>query len=96
MTNAPDGAFTHAEGEAILDMTEWASAYRDLRWVIPSMLWKHDSLAGLPVERTNFPGRLDLIGRQSRFAEPCVLCTLHRTPDGPRVEGIPEVATTAA
>ena len=91
MTNAPDGAFTPDEGTAILDMTEWASAHhRDLHWAIPAMPWKHDSLAGLPVSRTNFPGRLDLIGRRSRFGEPCVLCTLHRTPDGPRVEGIPE------
>ena len=87
----PDAAFTSAEGAAILDMTEWALAHhRDLRWVIPAMLWKHDSLAGLPVSRTNFPGQLDLIGRRSMFEGECVLCTLHRTPDGPRVEGIPD------
>ena len=90
MTNAPDGAFTPAEGAAILDMTEWASVYRDLHWSIPAMPWPHDRLAGLPVERTNFPGRLDLIGRRSMFEGECVLCTLYRTADGPRVEGIPE------
>jgi len=87
----PDAAFTSAEGAAILDMTEWALAHhRDLRWVIPAMLWRHDSLAGLPVSRTNFPGRLDLIGRRSMLEGECVLCTMHRTLDGPRVEGIPD------
>ena len=88
MTNAPDGAFTPDEVAAILEMTDWATAYRDLHWSIPAMPWPHDRLAGLPVERTNFPGQLDLIGRRSMFEGECVLCTLHRTPDGPRVEGI--------
>jgi len=76
-------------------MASWAqgSRFRDLRWIIPNdATWLGDSLAGLPVQRVGISGALDLLGRSSRRGEDCVLCSLHRSPNGPEIVGMPAVA----
>jgi hypothetical protein len=86
---------TGPEREAVLEMASWArgSRFRDLRWVIPNdATWLADSLAGLPVQRIGISGALDLLGRSSRRGEDCVLCSLHRSPNGPEIVGMPAVA----
>ena len=86
---------TGPEREAILKMASWAQGvrFRDLRWVIPNdATWLADSLAGLPVQRTGISSALDLLGRTSRRGEDCVLCSLRRSSNGPKIVGMPAVA----
>ncbi len=90
---------TRPEREAILKMVSWAksSRFRDLRWIIPNdVTWLADSLVGLPVQRIGISGALDLHGRLSRWGEDCVLCSLRRSPNGPKIVGMPAVAPEPA
>ena len=90
----PTRGLSAAEIDCVEDMVRWALSerYRGLRLVIPNDgSCPQNDLLGVPVTRTAVGGGIQLMGRLL-FGRECSLCTLHRTPDGPVIEGMLEPA----
>lgn len=84
-------SLTEPERRATVIMARWASeaGYRGLWWSVPNdASWPGNLLAGIAVRHDGLSSRYDLKGRLLWRPER-VVCSLLRSPEGYRVEGVP-------